>query len=154
MCSSDLHSFHQLLHQGTQDIPTDFIVPLQGSGDPTSQSLLVSNAFAQAAALLSGTPPGTAAHAASPGNRPSSTLLLERVTPESLGQLIALYEHKVFVQGVVWNINSFDQWGVELGKTIARAIAAGTAGQGLDASTAALLERASRSSRPRVGAGA
>ena len=70
----------------------------------------------------SGTPAGTAAHAASPGNRPSSTLLLERVTPESLGQLIALYEHKVFVQGVIWNIYSFDQWGVELGKQLANKV--------------------------------
>ena len=74
------------------------------------------------AALLAGTPEGTAAHAASTGNRPSSTLLLERLSPEALGQLIALYEHKVFVQGAIWNLNSFDQWGVELGKKMAKDI--------------------------------
>jgi len=138
------HSFHQLLHQGTPEVSVDFIVPLRAAGDAASHSLLVANALAQGAALLSGTAAHTAAHAASPGNRPSSTLLIERLTPEALGQLLALYEHKVFVQGVIWNINSFDQWGVELGKSIARSLAGGAAPEGLDASTAALLERARR----------
>lgn len=138
------HSFHQLLHQGTQDVPVDFIVPLRAGADCEAQNLLVANALAQGAALLAGTPEGTPPHAATPGNRPSSTLLLSRVSPESLGQLIALYEHKVFVQGVIWNINSFDQWGVELGKKLARSINDNLPSAALDASTAALLERARR----------
>jgi glucose-6-phosphate isomerase len=138
------HSFHQLLHQGTPDVPVDFIVPLQAAGDAASQALLVSNALAQGAALLAGTAPGVAAHAASPGNRPSNTLLIERLTPEALGQLIALYEHKVFVQGIIWNINSFDQWGVELGKNIARSLEENQMPGNIDASTAALLARARR----------
>ena len=138
------HSFHQLLHQGTLEIPVDFIVPLHAAGDAASQSLLVSNAFAQSAALMAGSKPGTAAQAACPGNRPSSTLLMEEITPESTGQLIALYEHKVFVQGVLWNINSFDQWGVELGKVMARSMTGNALPSGVDASTAALLARARR----------
>ncbi len=138
------HSFHQLLHQGTTVIPVDFIVPLHGPGDGKSQNLLVSNAFAQGAALLAGTPVGTAPHAASTGNRPSSTLLIERLSPEALGQLISLYEHKVFVQGALWNINSFDQWGVEQGKKLAHAIAEGPAIPNIDASTAALMRRSRR----------
>lgn len=139
------HSFHQLLHQGTPEVPVDFIVPLGRSSEPAGRDLLVANALAQGAALLAGTPAGTAPQAASPGNRASSTLLINRLTPEAMGQLIALYEHKVFVQGVIWNINSFDQWGVELGKTLARAIEDGAAPAALDASTVALLKRARRS---------
>jgi glucose-6-phosphate isomerase len=138
------HSFHQLLHQGTTYVPVDFIVPLRGAGDEQSHSQLVENAFAQASALMLGTEPGQPEHAVCPGNRPSSMILLDSITPSSLGQLIALYEHKVFVQGVLWNINSFDQWGVELGKKIARALGSGAGAAG-DPSTAALLERARRS---------
>ena len=108
------HSFHQLLHQGTQIVPVDFI-------DVSSNEHLTANARAQADALAFGTddaslPP----HKQYPGNRPSSILSLEKLTPGNLGRLIALYEHKVFVQGVLWNVNSFDQWGVELGKQMAK----------------------------------
>jgi len=108
------HSFHQLLHQGTQIVPVDFI-------DISSNELLTANARAQADALAFGTddaslPP----HKQYPGNRPSNILFFEKLNPRNLGRLIALYEHKVFVQGVVWNVNSFDQWGVELGKEMAK----------------------------------
>ncbi|MFM9968688.1 MAG: glucose-6-phosphate isomerase, partial [Burkholderiales bacterium] len=135
------HSFHQLLHQGTQEIPVDFIIPLDAPGERASRELLIGNAVAQGAALLSGTPAGTTAHSVSPGNRPSTTLLLDRLSPERLGQLLALYEHKVFVQGIIWNINSFDQWGVELGKTLANNIASGKSATMLDPSTRELLQR-------------
>lgn len=112
------HSFHQLLHQGTQIVPADFIVA-------GVSAELEANAEAQAAALAFGTadaslPP----HRRHPGNRPSSVIRLERIDALNLGRLLALYEHKVFVQGVIWNINSFDQWGVELGKALARQILA------------------------------
>jgi glucose-6-phosphate isomerase len=110
------HSFHQLLHQGTQIVPADFI-------DVGENEILSANLQAQADALAYGTQdPGLPAHRQYPGNRPSSILQLERVTPRNLGRLLALYEHKVFTQGVVWNINSFDQWGVELGKQMANEI--------------------------------
>jgi glucose-6-phosphate isomerase len=113
------HSFHQLLHQGTHIVPCDFI-------DIQSDRILSANARAQADALAFGTqdralPP----HKQYPGNRPSSMLLLEKLDPRNLGRLVALYEHKVFTQGVVWNINSFDQWGVELGKELAGKILKG-----------------------------
>jgi glucose-6-phosphate isomerase len=108
------HSFHQLLHQGTQVVPCDFI-------DLAIEKNLSANCRAQADALAFGTsdaslPP----HRQYPGNRPSSMLLLDGVDARNLGRLIAVYEHKVFTQGVLWNINSFDQWGVELGKELAR----------------------------------
>ncbi|MGH8689870.1 MAG: glucose-6-phosphate isomerase [Burkholderiales bacterium] len=110
------HSFHQLLHQGTQVVPADII-------DLKLESGLSANARAQADALAFGTgdaslPP----HRQVPGNRPCSMLVLEKLDARNLGRLIALYEHKVFTQGVIWNINSFDQWGVELGKELARKI--------------------------------
>jgi glucose-6-phosphate isomerase len=113
------HSFHQLLHQGTHVVPCDFI-------DMQSDRVLSANARAQADALAFGTedaalPP----HRRYPGNRPSSMLLFEGLNARNLGRLIALYEHKVFTQGVIWNINSFDQWGVELGKELARKILKG-----------------------------
>ena len=108
------HSFHQLLHQGTQVVPVDFI-------DISSNEHLTANARAQADALAFGTDdPKLPPHKQYPGNRPSSILTLEKLTARNLGALIALYEHKVFVQGVIWNINSFDQWGVELGKEMAK----------------------------------
>jgi glucose-6-phosphate isomerase len=107
------HSFHQLLHQGTQVVPCDFI-------DVSSNEILSANARAQADALAFGSEDGQY-----PGNRPSSTLFLEKLDARSLGRLIALYEHKVFVQGTIWNINSFDQPGVELGKVMARKILSG-----------------------------
>jgi len=113
------HSFHQLLHQGTQAVPVDFIV---AGVDP----VLDANAEAQARALALGTEdaalPG---HRRYPGNRPSSTLRLERMDARNLGRLLAVYEHKVFTQGVLWNINSYDQWGVELGKQLAGRILKG-----------------------------
>jgi glucose-6-phosphate isomerase len=107
------HSFHQLLHQGTQAVPCDFV-------DLNLGNTLAANLRAQADALAFGTDdPRLPAHRQYPGNRPSSLLCLDGVTPRNLGRLIALYEHKVFTQGVIWNINSFDQWGVELGKEMA-----------------------------------
>jgi glucose-6-phosphate isomerase len=113
------HSFHQLLHQGTQVVPADFI-------DLGLERNLSANARAQADALAFGTDdPKLPPHRQYPGNRPSSMFTLEGVSPRNLGRLIALYEHKVFVQGVVWNINSFDQWGVELGKEMAKKLLSG-----------------------------
>jgi len=127
------HSFYQLIHQGTRLIPCDFIAfgqaltPLGRHHD-----LLLANVFAQAEALAfgktlaevkaEGTPAWLASHRVFEGNRPSNVLLAERLTPEMLGKLVALYEHSVFTQGVVWNINSFDQWGVQLGKALAQRI--------------------------------
>ena len=110
------HSFHQLLHQGTPVVPADFI-------DVAEDEVLSANLRAQADALAYGTddaarPP----HRQYPGNRPSSILFFEKLNPRNLGRLIALYEHKVFTQGVIWNINSFDQFGVELGKELATKI--------------------------------
>jgi len=117
------HSFHQLLHQGTQVVPCDFI-------DLGLEKNLSANARAQADALAFGTNEGTddpklPPHRQYPGNRPSSMLTLDGLSAKNLGRLIALYEHKVFVQGVVWNIESFDQWGVELGKEIAKKLLSG-----------------------------
>ncbi len=107
------HSFHQLLHQGTQAVPADFIVA-------GLSAELDANAEAQARALAFGTADAALpAHKRYPGNRPSNTLRLERIDARALGALVAAYEHKVFVQGVIWNVNSFDQWGVELGKQLA-----------------------------------
>jgi glucose-6-phosphate isomerase len=114
------HSFHQLLHQGTQVVPADFIVVEDAPGDPRRRAILAAHAEAQATALALGRDdPALPAHKRYPGNRPSSTLRLERLDARNLGRLLALYEHKVFVQGVIWNVNSFDQWGVEFGKELA-----------------------------------
>jgi glucose-6-phosphate isomerase len=132
------HAFHQMLHQGTHLVPCDFLVPAAGTGAAAE------NALAQAAALMSGKD-AALPHRRFDGNRPSSTLMFKAIDPHTLGQLLALYEHKVFVQGIIWNINSFDQWGVELGKDIARTLSAQPAGgaavPGLDASTNAMLKR-------------
>ncbi len=127
------HSFYQLIHQGTRLIPCDFIgfvQPLHPLG--RHHDLLLANVFAQAEALAFGkTPPEVRAegvaeslvpHRTFEGNRPSSMILLERLTPAALGKLVALYEHSVFTQGVIWHIDSFDQWGVELGKALAARI--------------------------------
>jgi glucose-6-phosphate isomerase len=127
------HSFYQLLHQGTHLIPCDFIAfaePLNILGE--QHQLLLANVLAQAEALAfgktsqqveaEGTAPSLVPHRVFEGNRPSNTLLLERLTPRTLGRLIALYEHSVFTQGTVWQIDSFDQWGVELGKVLAKRI--------------------------------
>jgi glucose-6-phosphate isomerase len=119
------HAFFQLLHQGTRIVPCDFIgflEPLNPVG--SHHALLYANLVAQTEALAFGTvDPGLVPHRAFPGNRPSNTILADRLTPWTLGALIALYEHKVFVQGTIWGIDSFDQWGVELGKTLAGRIA-------------------------------
>jgi len=127
------HAFYQLLHQGTQIIPCDFI-GFAKSQNPLSdhQAKLIANLFAQAEALAMGKTPeevraeGVAeelvTHKTFPGNRPSNMLLAEKLTPATLGSLLALYEHKIFVQGVIWGVNSFDQWGVELGKVLAKKI--------------------------------
>jgi glucose-6-phosphate isomerase len=132
------HSFHQLLHQGTRLVPVDFIVAGQ---EPS----LAVNALAQAAALAFGNPQPDAPHKALPGNRPSSTIVLKRLAPRALGELIAMYEHKVFVEGTIWNVNSFDQWGVEHGKALARTLAPrlldGGRAADLDSSTRRLLAR-------------
>jgi glucose-6-phosphate isomerase len=110
------HSFHQLLHQGTQAVPADFIV---AGVNPQ----LDANAEAQARALAFGTDDtALPAYRRHPGNRPSSTLRLENLDARNLGRLLAAYEHKAFTQGVIWNVNSFDQWGVELGKRLADGI--------------------------------
>jgi glucose-6-phosphate isomerase len=127
------HAFFQLLHQGTKLVPADFIGCCRTHnpiGDHHDQ--LMANLFAQTQALAfgktevevraEGVSEALAPHRTFPGNRPSNTLLLERLTPASLGALVALYEHKVFVQGSLWNLNSFDQWGVELGKALAKRI--------------------------------
>jgi glucose-6-phosphate isomerase len=127
------HSFYQLLHQGTKLVPCDFIgfcQSLNPIGD--HHDLLISNLFAQSEALAfgktaeevraEGTPEWLVPHRVFEGNRPSTTILADRLTPEILGKLVALYEHCVFTQGVIWNINSFDQWGVELGKVLAKRI--------------------------------
>ncbi len=116
------HAFYQLIHQGTQIIPCDFIVAAQ-SHNPLSDHhiILMSNYFAQTAALMNGTSHENP-YRVFEGNRPTNSFLIKKITPYTLGQMIALYEHKIFVQGVIWNVFSFDQWGVELGKVLANTI--------------------------------
>ena len=137
------HSFHQLLHQGTENIPVDFILPLSShSKNKHKQAHLVANCLAQSKALTEGKTIAAAeqelldngasaeeakrlsAHKASPGNRPNTIITMEKLTPSNLGALVALYEHKVFAQSVIWGINAFDQWGVELGKQLSSPILA------------------------------
>ncbi|WP_326696929.1 glucose-6-phosphate isomerase [Streptomyces sp. NBC_01754] len=153
------HAYYQLIHQGTKVVPADFV----GFASPVhdllpgliaQHDLLMANFFAQTQALAfgktpeevraEGVPEELVPHKTFRGNHPTTTILAERLTPSVLGQLVALYEHKVFVQGAVWNIDSFDQWGVELGKVLARKIepvlTEGTGGEGLDSSTAHLVE--------------
>ncbi|KAL6064692.1 Glucose-6-phosphate isomerase [Balamuthia mandrillaris] len=129
------HAFYQLIHQGTKLIPCDFLAPCF-SHNPIGNhhALLLSNFFAQTEALMKGkteeevraelpdVPAKLLAHRVFPGNKPTNSILFTKLTPRSLGALIALYEHKIFTQGIIWNINSFDQWGVELGKQLAKAI--------------------------------
>jgi glucose-6-phosphate isomerase len=151
------HSFYQLIHQGAQLIPCDFIGFCR-SDNPLGQQhdLLMANLFAQGEALAfgktadqvraEGTPERLVAHRVFEGNRPSSTILVEELTPHALGVLVALYEHSVFVQGAIWGIDSFDQWGVELGKQLAQRTAAELASAGEpelahDSSTNALIRR-------------
>lgn len=114
------HSFYQLLHQGTAMIPVHFIgVAEDAHGMPAHHKALLANLVAQGEALLTGRITAGSPHRAIPGNRPSSLIMLERLDAEKLGALLALYEHKVFVEGMIWDINPFDQWGVELGKQLA-----------------------------------
>jgi len=158
------HAFFQHLHQGTQVTPCDFIVAAQSEWNvPGHQEILLANCIAQSEALLRGRTADEmletlsaqgvegkeaqrlAMHRSFPGNRPSNTVLIERLDARTVGALIALYEHKVFVQGAIWNINSFDQWGVELGKGLAKSVLkdlqGGHASSDHDRSTAALIER-------------
>jgi glucose-6-phosphate isomerase len=135
------HAFYQLLHQGTKLIPADFLAPARSQihiGD--HHRLLLSNFFAQTEALMKGRTEAEAReelkrsglsgaalesllpHKVFEGNRPTNSILFRKLTPRTLGSLIAMYEHKIFVQGIIWDINSFDQWGVELGKQLAKAI--------------------------------
>jgi glucose-6-phosphate isomerase len=150
------HSFFQLIHQGTRLVPCDFIAfaqPLNPLGD--HHDLLIANVLAQGEALAfgrtadevraEGTPDWLVPHRTFAGNRPSNTLLLDRLTPAALGRLVALYEHSVFTQGAIWGIDSFDQWGVELGKVLAQRIVPelgdGTRALAHDSSTNALIRR-------------
>jgi glucose-6-phosphate isomerase len=151
------HSFYQLIHQGTRLIPCDFIAfgrPLNPLG--RHHDLLLANVFAQTEALAfgktaeevkaEGTPDWLVPHRVFEGNRPSSTILVDRLTPETLGKLVALYEHSVFAQGTIWSVDSFDQWGVELGKVLAQRIIPELENQaeptlGHDSSTNTLIRR-------------
>jgi glucose-6-phosphate isomerase len=157
------HAFFQMLHQGTDVIPVDFIAVHEATeGDPAAQKKLLANVIAQAEALMVGKPESEvcaeleakglspaeidrlAPQKTFPGDRPSSFILMDRLTPQALGALIALYEHKTFVEGVLWRINSFDQWGVELGKTLAARILPELEGGDVgahDPSTKALIAR-------------
>ena len=154
--SDSQHSFFQLLHQGPRVVPCDFIIAAKGTtGTDASRDLLMANAIAQTEALMKGRSaaelPGVddalVPHRVFTGNRPTTTLLIEDVSAYTVGMLIALYEHKVFVQGVIWGVNSFDQWGVELGKELAKSLEPAVAGGALaekaladrDSSTAGLV---------------
>jgi glucose-6-phosphate isomerase len=152
------HAFYQLIHQGTKLIPADFIAFAESTHDTgDQQDLLMANCLAQTKALAfgktaeeiaaEGTPKAVVPHKVMPGNRPSSTILAPKLTPSVLGQLVALYEHTVFVEGTIWGIDSFDQWGVELGKVMAKELApilTDTAApdlSGQDSSTASLVRQ-------------
>jgi glucose-6-phosphate isomerase len=127
------HSFYQLIHQGTRLIPCDFIGFMKSLNPHGGHhDILMANLFAQAEALAfgktaeevkaEGTPDWLVPHRVFPGNRPSNMILADKLTPDVLGALVALYEHNVFVQGAIWSVGSFDQWGVELGKVLAQRI--------------------------------
>jgi glucose-6-phosphate isomerase len=151
------HSFYQLIHQGTKLIPCDFIAFAQPLNNlKNHHDILIANVLAQSEALAfgktaeqvkaEGTADWLVPHRVFEGNRPSTTILGERLTPEALGKLIALYEHSVFTQGTIWRIDSFDQWGVELGKVLAKNIipeleASGEPALKHDSSTNALIRR-------------
>src|SRR6202022_353327 len=152
------HAFYQLIHQGTWLIPADFIGFSQPTADGTGSmhDLLMSNFFAQTQVLAfgktaeeiaaEGTPADVVPHKVMPGNRPTTSILATKLTPSVVGQLIALYEHQVFTEGVIWGIDSFDQWGVELGKTQAKAllpviISDASPAKQSDSSTDALVRR-------------
>jgi glucose-6-phosphate isomerase len=149
------HAFYQLIHQGTDIVPCEFMVAANGheSDLKVHHDLLLANCLAQSEALMKGRDlaaaertvkdPALAPHKVFPGDRPSTTLIYERLDPRTLGRIVALYEHRVFVEGTIWGINSFDQWGVELGKELATAllplVERGTGFEGKDGSTAGLL---------------
>lgn len=139
------HAFHQLLHQGTDIVPVDFIGFCRPNhGHLEHHDLLMANLFAQAEALAFGAPDTGDPHRSFGGNRPNTVILADQLTPRSLGQLVVLYEHKVFTQATIWGINPFDQWGVELGKTLATTIAAeltATPSPTRDSSTQSLINR-------------
>jgi glucose-6-phosphate isomerase len=113
------HAYFQLLHQGTHLVPVDFLLPLLNSSDQQQQLKLVSNCLAQSEALMMGQDDATDTNRNFPGNSPSSTMVYNSLTPKVLGMLLAIYEHKTFVEAMIWDINPFDQWGVELGKKLA-----------------------------------
>ncbi len=142
------HAFFQLLHQGTDVIPVDFVAVAKADEGPKGhQAMLLANCIAQAEALMTGQPDAAEPFRVFPGNRPSSMIVMDRLTPKTLGALLALYEHKTFVEGVLWGINSFDQFGVELGKTLAKTVLSeleGGPSQPHDPSTAALIARLKR----------
>ncbi len=165
------HAFYQLLHQGTKLVPCDFIASLE-SHNPLGEHhrMLLANCLAQTEAMMRGKTEAEARaelerdgrspaevdrllpHKVFPGNRPTTTILLPKLTPRTLGSLIALYEHKIFVQGIIWNVNSFDQWGVELGKqlagTLLRELQSGVSATTHDCSTTGLVERVLRHQLP------
>ena len=140
------HSYFQLLHQGTEFIPVDFIAIANNdaAGGEAHQHLLA-NCFSQSLALMEGKLDADSPHKVVVGNKPSNTLLLEELNPYNLGMLLALYEHKVFTLSVLWNINAFDQWGVELGKKLSSevfaAMSSDNSQDGLDDSTKGLIHR-------------
>jgi glucose-6-phosphate isomerase len=156
------HAYHQLLHQGTVLSPADFIIPLKSHNPVASHhATLFANCLSQSQALMQGKTEAEARkeleaqgltaeevdklapHKVIPGNKPSNTLVFEKATPEVMGALVALYEHRTFVQGVIWNLNSFDQWGVELGKQLGKPILQqlgdGISDEALDSSTVGLM---------------
>jgi len=167
------HAFFQWLHQGMHRVPVEFVVPVRGArGSSEAQSVLVANALAQAQALMVGKPlaavrtelaakglspaavDAQAPHRVCPGDRASTTLLVPELNARRLGQLLALYEHRTFVEGILYGVNSFDQWGVELGKALSTPIAAalrsGGAPYAVDGSTGALIAHARALLRPRA----
>jgi glucose-6-phosphate isomerase len=165
------HAFYQLIHHGTRIIPCDFLAPLtshnpiaspgDGGAKTEHHRVLLANFFAQTEALMKGKTPDEARaeldaaklphervealvpHKTFTGNRPSTSILFNKLTPRTLGELVAMYEHKIFTQGIIWNINSYDQWGVELGKQLAKKIEPELEGAGAitshDASTNGLI---------------
>ncbi|MEG3766546.1 glucose-6-phosphate isomerase [Alteromonas sp. 14N.309.X.WAT.G.H12] len=165
------HSFHQLIHQGTSIIPADFMLPLNvPNQDDTHHAMLASNCFGQTQALMQGKTfaecyadldgkglaederKALAQHKTMPGNKPSNTIMFDKLDPFTLGALVAMYEHKVFVQGVIWQVNSFDQWGVELGKVLGNQVLDGIQGKvnddNFDASTQQLIRRFRNANAP------
>ncbi|MEW9797176.1 glucose-6-phosphate isomerase [Alteromonas sp. CYL-A6] len=166
------HSFHQLIHQGTTLIPADFLLPLNvPNQDDTHHAMLASNCFGQTQALMQGKTfeecladladsglddaerTRLAHHKTMPGNKPSNTILFDKLDPRTLGSLVAMYEHKVFVQGVIWDLNSFDQWGVELGKVLGNQVLDGIRGTvtqaSFDTSTQQLIDRFRAANAPK-----